>query len=103
MKQLTKLRKSLLIFDLDGTLCHFTNDFKRQSNVQGIYSKGELEASPIYQDKTTAIFARPQLEKITHDLLVSKKKLYDVGVWSSSNMEDTELMIKQIFGRFYTQ
>jgi len=43
------------------------------------------------------------LDKIAFDLLVKQKKLYDIGVWSSTNMEDTELMIKHVFGRFYTQ
>ena len=34
---------------------------------------------------------------------MKQKKLYDVGIWSSSNIEDTELMVKHCFGRFYTQ
>ena len=54
-----KQTKSLLIFDLDGVLCHYTKAYSKKSNVQGIYSKGDLMASPIYQEKSNAIFARP--------------------------------------------
>ena len=70
MSQLAKTTKSLLIFDLDGTLCHMTNKFKRHTNVQGIYSQGDLEAKPIFQDKSTAIYTRPQLNTIAYDILV---------------------------------
>ena len=103
MAQFAKTKKSLLIFDLDGTLCHMTKNFKRQANVQGIYSQGELEAKPIYQEKSTAIYGRPQLNKIAFDILIRQKKLYDVGVWSSASLEDTELLVKHVFGRYYTQ
>ena len=103
MASLAKQKKSLLIFDLDGVLCHLTRDYKRNTNVQGIYSKGDLKAKPKYVDNTTAIFERPSLDKVSYNLLIQQKKMYDVGVWSSANMEDTELMIKQVFGRFYTQ
>ena len=66
---------------------------------------GDLEAKPIYHDDETkkAIFARPNVDKINYDMLVKQKKLYDVGIWSSSNIQDTELMVKHVFGRFYTQ
>ena len=100
---LTKSKKSLLIFDLDGTLCHFTKQFKSSKSVQGVYQAGDMEAKPLFSDKQLAVFGRPQLDKITFDVLVRQKSLYDIGVWSSSNMEDTELMIKHVFGRFYTQ
>lgn len=59
MKSYAKASKSLLIFDLDGTLCHMTKSFKRTANVSGIYSQGDLEAKPIFAEKTTAIYARP--------------------------------------------
>ena len=58
---------------------------------------------PIFVDKTTAIYERPQLSMINFDILIRQKNLYDIGIWSSSGMNDTELMIKHVFGKFYTQ
>ena len=105
MASYSKKAKSLLIFDLDGLLCHYTRNFSRKTNVTGVYMKGDLEAKPIYHcdDTKRAIYARPNLAKINYDILIKQKKLYDVGIWSSSNIEDTELMVKHVFGRFYTQ
>ena len=99
---MAKKSKSLLIFDLDGVLCHFSQEFKRKTNVRGIYAHGELKASPLYQEKNQAIYARPQLDKITYDMLIRNKSMYDIGVWSSANLQDTELLVKHVFGRFYT-
>ena len=95
----------MLIFDLDGLLCYYTRNYSRKTNVTGVYTQGDLKAIPIYhsEEDKKAIYARPNVGKINYDLLVKQKKLYDVGIWSSSNMQDTELMVKHVFGRFYTQ
>jgi len=54
-----KKAKSLLIFDLDGVLCHHTKDVSKKAKLSGVYSSGDLKATPIYTDPTNAIYARP--------------------------------------------
>ena len=36
-------------------------------------------------------------------MLVKQKKLIDIGVWSSQSKENTEIQLKAMFGRFFTQ
>lgn len=106
MHSFSKARKSLLIFDLDGLLCHYTKKYKKKVNVQGVYAQGsDIEAKPAFVDESQskAIYTRPMLNKITFDILINQKSMYDIAVWSSADMDDTQLMIKHVFGRFYTQ
>ena len=56
---LAKMRKSLLIFDLDGVLCHMTKEFKKVKNVQGVFATKDDQAVPIMTDKNIALFGRP--------------------------------------------
>ena len=83
----------LVIFDLNGTLCH-VNKSTKAVGQQGIYSKeGIMKAKPIYQGANTEIFARPSFEKIKNDLLVQNKKEFDLGLWSSAGLEDSQLLV----------
>ena len=59
LHSVAKQRKSLLIFDLDGVLCHLTKDYKKVANVQGVFKSKDDEATPIFTEKNTALFARP--------------------------------------------
>lgn len=92
MSHLRKQAKSLLIFDLNGVLGHYSNDFHLYGST-GIYQTGtsgkELTSANniVWQDKGLghAIFARPYIKKVTLDMLVREKKKYDIGIWSSND------------------
>ena len=79
-----------------------TKDITKFGN-QGIYRQDDLEAKPVFLENNLAIYQRPNLHTITFDLLVRKKKYYDVGVWSSADFLDTKLMVEKLFGRYFTQ
>lgn len=96
---MSKQAKNLLIFDLNGVLGYMTKEFKT-IGAGGIYTK---EVVPEFIDSKVAIYNRPFLEKMTLDLLIRKKKHYDVGVWSSADYNDTKLMVDKLFGRYFTQ
>ena len=62
-----------------------------------------MKAKPVFEDSNNQIFQRPNLSYINFELLIKEKKNYDIGVWSSQNRETTELLVKYLFGRFYSQ
>ena len=79
----------LVIFDLNGTLCHVNKNTKSVGQ-QGIYSsEGLMKAKPLYTGSNTEIFARPSLDKIKNDMLVKHKKEFDLGFWSSAGLDDS--------------
>ena len=97
-----KVQKSLLILDLNGVLGHMP--IKSGSHgTRGVYSHKDMEAKPIFKDHEHTLYERPNLTQLTYDLLIMKKKIYDVGVWSSAGFDETKLMIEHLFGRYYTQ
>lgn len=63
----------------------------------------EGEVKPIHTDANLSLYARPNMRTITYNLLIQKKKIYDIGVWSSADPEDTKIMVEKMFGRFYSQ
>jgi hypothetical protein len=96
---MSKQAKNLLIFDLNGVLGYMTKEFKTIGSG-GIYNQ---EVHPEFLDSKVAVYNRPFLEKMTYDVLIRKKKQYDVGVWSSADYNDTKLMVDKLFGRYFTQ
>jgi hypothetical protein len=65
MANLRKQGKSLLIFDLNGVLGHFTNDYLKYRST-GIYQTDNKQdllsvSQAIWQERDQAIFARPNL------------------------------------------
>ena len=36
-------------------------------------------------------------------MLVKQKKDFDIGIWSSAGLEDSQNIVKNIFGRYLTQ
>ena len=95
---MSKQAKSLLIFDLNGVLGYMTKELKK-TGVSGIYA---AETKPDFVDNRIAIFNRPYIEKMTFEILIRKKKQYDIGVWSSADYNDTKLMVDKFFGRYYS-
>ena len=89
----------MLIFDLNGTLGYMTRQAKTL-NAAGIYTQ---EAKPLYSDFQQLVYARPSLQYINYDLLIKNKQHFDVGVWSSQGKDVTQLLVKQFFGKFFTQ
>lgn len=80
--------KTLLILDLNGVLGKMTKQFKPD------------KFKPVYHQGNCAIYQRPDLDKITFHLMVRKKSMYDVAVWSSADFLDTKLMVEFLFGRY---
>ena len=95
---MSKQAKSLLIFDLNGVLGYMTKELKK-TGASGIYA---AETKPDFFDNRIAIFNRPYIEKMTFEILIRKKKQYDIGVWSSADYNDTKLMVDKFFGRYYS-
>ena len=81
-----KSTKSLLIFDLNGTLCYYTKEYGKFKSV-GLHSKDssmhDMRIDPMWENQNQAIFARPNLHSINFDLLIKSKRKYDIGIWSS--------------------
>jgi hypothetical protein len=40
---------------------------------------------------------------MTMNMLVRQKKDFDLGIWSSAGLEDSQNMVKNIFGRYLSQ
>ena len=59
LHSMAKQRKSLLIFDLDGVLCHLSKQYKKEANVQGVFKSKDDEATPVFTESNIALFARP--------------------------------------------
>jgi len=78
---MSKQAKNLIILDLNGVLGYITKEFKTVRS-SGIYNQ---EIQPDFLDSKVAIYNRPYLEKMTFDVLIRKKKQFDVGVWSSAD------------------
>ena len=68
-----------MLFDLNGVLGHVNNNIK-SFNQHGIYAQG---VKPVFEDTTTQVYARPNLQYINYELLLKNKKSLDIGVWSS--------------------
>ena len=71
-----------------------------------MYNRSDHElfkVEPNFVHQNTAIYERPNLAKITFDVLVKKKHFYDVGIWSSMDMENTRMMVDKVFGRYLAQ
>ena len=98
-----KQTKSLLIYDLNGVLGYMTHNHAKTSKGIGIYGQGELKVGPDWSDEKTAVYKRPNLHKIADELMIGNKRLYDIGIWSGCDYNDTKLMIEKLFGRYYTQ
>lgn len=62
-----------------------------------------MKAVPSYKDANLSIYSRPNLTDFIFNFLVQKKRIYDVGVWSSAGFDDTKIMVEKFFGRYYTQ
>ena len=102
MSNLVKKTKSLLILDLNGVLGYMSKNHTKVGSL-GVYTdKNDAEAKPIHVDHNLAIYERPNISSITFELLVRKKKHYDIGVWSSAGFDDTKLLVEHLFGRYYT-
>ena len=52
------------------------------------------QVEPIMKEKNTAIYARPNIKSITYDILIDKKQFYDIGIWSTMDMQNTSLMVQ---------
>lgn len=109
MAHLRKQAKSLLIFDLNGVLGHYSTDYQKFRST-GIYHTAGQPGDDLtsvdqllWSDRDHAIFGRPSLRKVTFDMLVREKKKYDIGIWSSNDQKTTELLVKHLFGRQFTQ
>ena len=50
MRKSGQAKKALIIFDLNGTLCHMNKDLQKFIR-QGIYTEGSMKAEASYQDK----------------------------------------------------
>ena len=83
-------------------LGYYTQQFTKFQS-QGIYSSGDNSVDPTYVKSNEALFERPNLDKITFDLLVKQKKNYDVGIWSSTDRDVSQLLVEKLFGKFFTQ
>lgn len=92
MRKFGKAKKSLLLFDLNGVLGYMTNDLKKSKSL-GIYQTEEFKITPDFQDNNVALIKRPNLPRITQDLMIGKRNIYDVGIWSSCDQADTQLLI----------
>ena len=99
---LAKQRKTLVVFDLNGVLGYYTKEHNKYMS-QGIYSVGDRKVKPQFTHANSALYERPNLDKIAFDLLVKQKKMYDVGVWSCANKEETQFLVEKFFGRFFRQ
>lgn len=100
--QVGKVNKSLLILDLNGLLGHMTKNHTKYGST-GVYNRSDMMATPIHKDANVALYSRPGMVQFTFNFLVMKKRIYDVGVWSSADFDDTKLMVEKFFGRYYTQ
>ena len=49
------------------------------------------------------VFQRPNLHYINYEMLLKSKKMVDIGIWSSADRDNTQAMVKHLFGRFLTQ
>jgi hydroxymethylpyrimidine pyrophosphatase-like HAD family hydrolase len=47
MRKSGAAKKALIIFDLNGTLCHYNKNLKNFAR-QGIYSEGDMKAEASY-------------------------------------------------------
>ena len=100
---MTTSGKLLLILELNGTMGHFTRNKVSSSALNPSVSKIYQDASPLFSDSQCSIYGRPNLKRMTNDVLIKQKKQFDIGIWSSANFDDTKLMVDKFFGRFYTQ
>eukprot|EP00347_Sterkiella_histriomuscorum_P009142 403342359 len=97
-----KTDKLLLIFDLPGVLGYVNKNLKATA-AKGIYSQdSDTPAKPVYKDSYQEVYARPKVEEVQQEVLIRQRKVFDVGIWSSLGREDTEIFIKHLFGRYYT-
>ena len=62
-----------------------------------------MKAEASYQDKQIQIFKRPGFDMMTMNMLVKNKKDFDFGIWSSAGLDDSQNMVKNIFGRYLSQ
>lgn len=97
-----KNNKSLLILDLNGVLGYMTKETTKYG-ATGVYAQQIMRAVPSYKDANLSIYSRPNLTEFIFNFLVQKKRIYDVGVWSSAGFDDTKIMVEKLFGRYYTQ
>ena len=82
---LKPLPKLLLVFNLEGPLCHIN---KRQ-------------VSTISEDVSQeSLIIRPQIDSLLRFLFVRNKLFFKVGIWSSSSVELTDQLCKKLFSGY---
>lgn len=70
----------------------------------GIYSSSDTSSlnytKPLFESQKQALYGRPQLSRVSSDMLVKSRAQYDVGVWSSQGRDASEVMVKHLFNRY---
>ena len=62
-----------------------------------------MKAEASYEDKNIQLFKRPGFDLMTMYMLVKQKKDFDIGIWSSAGLEDSQNIVKNMFGRYLSQ
>lgn len=74
------------------------NNSPGQEKIKKFYDK---EAD--IQEDDYQIWLRPNVSKITKQLMIKYRDKAEIGVWSCQDKENTERQVKAIFGKTFTQ